>query len=57
MNNLYYIIILIGAIMVYGSGPILKLLKLDDNIKMMIILKFAGLAVAIIGMLKIFKVI
>ena len=57
MNNLYYIIILIGAIMVYGSRPILKLFKLDDNIKVTIIFKFAGLAVAIIGMLKIFNVI
>lgn len=56
MEAIYYILIVVGAIMVYGSYRILKPFKLDNNVVAVIVLKFAGLGVALIGMLKILKV-
>jgi hypothetical protein len=56
MKNLAYILTIVGTVMVYGSGRILKLFKVENNIKAVIILKFAGLGVALIGILKILNV-
>ena len=56
MNYIFYILIIIGAVMVYGAGRILKLFNRDNSVKSIIIMKFAGLIIALIGMLKILNV-
>jgi hypothetical protein len=56
MKNLAYILMIVGAVIVYGSVGILKLFKIENNIKAILILKFAGLGVALIGILKILNV-
>jgi hypothetical protein len=56
MNYLFYILVIIGAVMVYGSSRILKMFNKDNNIKAILILKFSGLCIALIGMLKILNV-
>lgn len=56
MDIIFYILIVIGSIMVYGTSIILKRFKLDNNIKAIISLKFVGLGIALIGILKILKV-
>jgi len=53
---IFYILVVLGAIMVYGSGMILKLFKLEDSIKALIGIKISGLVVALIGMLKLLNV-
>jgi hypothetical protein len=56
MEYIYYLIIVVGAVMVYGSSMILKKFKKDNDIKAIIGLKFAGLGVAIVGILKVMNV-
>jgi hypothetical protein len=56
MNYLFYILVIIGAVMVYGSSRILKMFNKNNSIKAVIILKFSGLGIALIGMLKILNV-
>jgi hypothetical protein len=56
MKSLAYVLMIVGAVMVYGSGAILKLFKLNTSVKAIIVLKFAGLGVALIGILKIMNV-
>lgn len=53
---IFYILVVIGAIMVYGTDRILKLFKVENNIKVFIGLKFGGLFVALIGILKLLNV-
>lgn len=52
MNIIFYIIAIVGAVMVYGSKIILKQFKLENDAKSIIILKLVGLGVALIGLLK-----
>lgn len=56
MNYLFYILIIIGCVMVYGAVRILRMFNKDNNIKAILILKLAGLGIALIGMLKILNV-
>jgi hypothetical protein len=52
---IFYIIVVIGAIMVYGSGPVLKLIKVENNINATVAVKGLGFIVALIGILKLLK--
>lgn len=57
IDLLSIVIVLIGAIIVYGAKYILKLLKINvDEIKVLV-LKLTGLVIACIGFLRIMDII
>jgi hypothetical protein len=56
-HPLSVILIFIGAVSVYGSAKILKLLKKEVSDKNILIVKFIGLLVACIGIFKILQII
>jgi hypothetical protein len=51
------VLICIGAMSVYGSAKILRLLKKEVSDKNILIVKFIGLLVACIGIFKILQII
>lgn len=56
MNIIFYILVVVGSIMVYATNIILKQFKQENNDKAIIGLKVGGLFVALIGILKLLKV-
>lgn len=56
MNIIFYILVVVGSIMVYATNMILKQFKQEDNVRAIIGLKVGGLFVALIGILKLLNV-
>ena len=57
MEYITYLLIVVGAVMVYGSSPILKKFKKEKDVRAIFGLKFGGLGIALVGMLRIMKFI
>jgi hypothetical protein len=53
---IFYLLVVVGAIMVYGAGKILQLLKYENKVGALVGLKLAGLGLALIGILKLLNI-
>lgn len=57
LDPLSLVFVISGCVMVYGAKGIYKFLKIDANEIKVLVLKLAGLAVALVGFLRILDVI
>lgn len=57
MDALSILLVIVGAVIVYGVKPILKALNINLGDYSIIIIKLVGLIIAIIGFLRIFEII
>ncbi|MCX7903472.1 MAG: hypothetical protein N2486_03065 [Caloramator sp.] len=50
-------LMVVGAILVYGTNFIVEILKIKKESKNILFIKIIGLTIAVIGILKIFEII
>lgn len=53
---IFYLLVVLGAGLVYGASPLLRLAKRQEQPTELVAVKLVGLAIALVGLLKLLKV-